>query len=136
MRILLDTNVLIAAFIARGVCHALFEYCIQKHTLISSEFILSELREKLTDKFKYSKQDADDVVRHIQTRIEIVFPDDPVESVCRDPDDDHILAAAVTGNCDYVITGDKDLLLLHSYNNIRIFSPAEFQKFEDSLKPE
>lgn len=133
MRILLDTNVLIAALIARGACHVLLEYCIEKHSLISSEFILSELREKLTGKFKYSEQDADDAVRHLQTRMEIVFPDGPVVSVCRDPDDDFILAAAFTGQCDCIITGDKDLLKLNSYQNIRIFSPTDFQKFEEKL---
>jgi len=46
--------------------------------------------------------------------------------VCRDPDDDNILAAAVSGKCDCVITGDKDLLVLKEYEGIDIFSPRDF----------
>jgi len=46
--------------------------------------------------------------------------------VCRDPDDDNILAAAVSGKCDCIITGDKDLLVLKEYEGIDIFSPRDF----------
>ena len=51
MKIVLDTNVLIAALIARGVCHELLEHCVLRHTLFTSEFILNETHEKLTEKF-------------------------------------------------------------------------------------
>ena len=52
MRVLLDTNVLIAAFIAHGFCHELLEHCARQHTLVTSDFVLGEFRDKLTDKFK------------------------------------------------------------------------------------
>lgn len=58
MRIVLDTNVLIAAFIARGTCHQLLEHCIRNHDLITSQFILDEVREKLVEKFKYTSETA------------------------------------------------------------------------------
>ena len=47
MRIVLDTNVLIAAFVSRGVCHELLEHCERQHQLISSGFILREFEDKL-----------------------------------------------------------------------------------------
>ena len=47
MKILLDTNVLIAAFVARGRCADLLEHCIERHDLFTSEFILDEFAEKL-----------------------------------------------------------------------------------------
>jgi tetratricopeptide (TPR) repeat protein len=49
VKILLDTNVLIAALISRGVCHELLEQCFLRHALFTSEFILSEMQEKLID---------------------------------------------------------------------------------------
>ena len=61
MRILLDTNVLIAAFIARGVCHELLEHCALNHELITSNFILAEVRENLLLKFNFSGELADEV---------------------------------------------------------------------------
>ncbi len=50
MKILFDTNILIAAFIVRGVCSDLLEHSIQQHLPVTSEFLLNEFREKLTGK--------------------------------------------------------------------------------------
>jgi len=53
MKLALDTNVLIAALIARGVCSDLLEHCVQQHEIVTSDFILGELRENLIHKFRY-----------------------------------------------------------------------------------
>lgn len=55
----------------------------------------------------------------------------PLESpICRDADDDNILAAAVAGLCDYIITGDNDLLEIRQYKNIQILNPRMFAELE------
>jgi len=46
--------------------------------------------------------------------------------VCRDPDDDIVLATALTGRVDYIVTGDEDLLVLKSYHSVKMRSPREF----------
>jgi predicted nucleic acid-binding protein len=51
--------------------------------------------------------------------------------VCRDPDDDNILAAARTAECVAIVTGDKDLTDLKQYEGVRILTPSEFWEFED-----
>lgn len=130
MRILLDTNILIAALIARGLCHELLEYCTQHHTLVTSEFVLGELREKLVDKFKYHPEVADKAVSLFRSRMEVVIPAEMDAPVCRDADDDNILATASSGNCNFIITGDKDLLILHSFGEIKIVNPGAFQTIE------
>ena len=130
MRIVLDTNVLIAAFIARGVCHQLFEHCISHHELVISEFILNELREKLILKFKYTSEVADEALKLLRSHVEIVSPIPLDKPVCRDADDDNILAAAATGNCECIITGDKDLLVLKQFQGIDVLSPSDFQGYE------
>ena len=130
MRIVLDTNVLIAAFIARGVCHRLLEHCIGHHTLVTSEFILNEVREKLVEKFKYMPEVTDEVIALLRSRMEIVMPALLDAPVCRDADDDNILATAVTGNCKCIVTGDKDLLILKQFQGIDIVSPSDFQAVE------
>mgnify|MGYP005838039229 CR=1 FL=1 len=61
MRILLDTNVLIAAFISRGVCGDLFEHLTRQHELITSTFILNELSEHLGNKFGYEPAEVEAV---------------------------------------------------------------------------
>lgn len=126
MKIVLDTNVLIAALIARGVCHELLEHCVLRHTLLTSDFILEETQEKLTEKFGYSVDLAEEAVSLLRSRMKLVAPANLERQVCRDPDDDNILAAAVSGKCDCIITGDKDLLVLKEYEGIDILSPRDF----------
>lgn len=130
MRIVLDTNVLIAAFVARGVCHELIEYCEREHTLVSSAFILDEFEEKLRGKFRIPP-DAAHAARALNTKyMDVVTPVPLSQPVCRDPDDDWVLATAQSGACQCIITGDKDLLALEESAGIVILSPADFWGYE------
>ncbi len=130
MRIVFDTNVLISAFIAQGKSADLLEHCVHRHEVVLSDYILGEVREKLVDKFKYSESDADEVVGLLRQNSEIVTPA-PLESpVCRDPDDDMVLATALMGKANCLVTGDKDLLVLGQFQSIPILRPAEFADFE------
>jgi putative PIN family toxin of toxin-antitoxin system len=99
VKIVLDTNVLIAALIARGLCHELLEHCVLRHTLVSSDFILNETHEKLVEKFGYSGELAYEAVSLLRSRMELVVAKELERQVCRDPDDDNILAAAISGKC-------------------------------------
>jgi putative PIN family toxin of toxin-antitoxin system len=124
---------LIAALIARGVCHDLLEHCVLRHTLITSDFILNETLEKLTEKFGYAADLADEAVGLLRSRMKLVSAAKLEREVCRDPDDDNILAAAVSGKCDCIITGDKDLLVLKAYEGVKILSPRDFITNESLL---
>jgi uncharacterized protein len=132
MKLVLDTNVLIAAFIGKGLCSNLVEHCLQVHSSITSEFILNELHEKLVQKFKYASEEANAVVELLRSRMKILVPEPLEAPVCRDPDDDIVLATAFTGNAVCIITGDKDLLVLKSFNTIEILPPSKFQGFEEN----
>jgi putative PIN family toxin of toxin-antitoxin system len=132
MKILLDTNVLIAAFIARGFCHELLEHCIRQHSLVTSTLVINEFREKLTDKFKRDAEDVEQAASILLSKMTEVTPADFGESVCRDPDDDKILATVVAGNCECIITGDKDLLVLKQYAGIDILNPSDFPDYEEA----
>jgi predicted nucleic acid-binding protein len=59
-------------------------------------------------------------------RTQLVAPATLSGAVCRDPDDDHVLAAALGASADLILTGDKDLLVLRVYQGIRIRSPRQF----------
>jgi uncharacterized protein len=131
MNLVLDTNVLIAAFIAKGSCHTLVAQCLRVHSVVTSEFILNKLREKLTQKFKYSIEDAIAVEVLLRSRVQVILPTPLARNVCRDPDDDMVLATALTGKAICIITGDKDLLTLKKFGSIDILSPSEFEAYED-----
>jgi uncharacterized protein len=130
MRVVLDTNVLIAAFIARGICSELVEHCGRQHRVITSDYILQEFRERLVGKFKYTEEEAAEAAELIRSVAETVVPIDLGSHVCRDPDDDAVLGTAVAGGADCIVTGDADLLVLREFRGIRIVRPREFLDFE------
>lgn len=134
MRLVLDTNVLLAAFISRGVCHELLEHCEREHTIVGSEFILSEFGEKLVSKFGAPPPKAREATGLLRSRMELVEPVPLEAPVCRDPDDDWVLAAAVAGTCECIVTGDKDLLSLGEYRGVRILAPNTFWNYEASCR--
>jgi uncharacterized protein len=130
MRVVLDTNVLISALIAQGVCSELLEHCSRQHRVIVSDDILRELREHLVGKFKYPEQDAAKALELVVSIAETVAPSNLTRPVCRDRDDDMVLGTAVSGNAACIVTGDADLLVLREYRGIAILRPAEFIEFE------
>src|SRR5262249_24733304 len=133
--VVLDTNVLIAAFIAQGRCADLLEHCVQRHKVVLSEFIMSEVREHLLGKFKYAESEADELVALLRHSSELVTPPPLDSPVCRDPDDDTVLATALAANADCLVTGDKDLLAIGQFRNIPILRPADFAEFEARFGP-
>ncbi len=130
MRLVLDTNIFIAAFVARGICHELLEHCERSHQMVGSEFILQEFQAKLLGKFKVPSEKASAAVALVRSQLELVKPVALDEPVCRDPDDDWVLATALAGRCECIVTGDKDLLALQTFAGIRILSPGAFWAYE------
>lgn len=130
MRITLDTNVLIAAFISQGHCHELLEHCVRHHEVVLSDFILEELREKFLEKFDMDPGDVADTEALLRSRAEVVTPVPLEEPVSRDPDDDWVLATALTGGSTCLMTGDKDLLVLEMHAAIDMVSPSDFWEYE------
>jgi len=127
MKILLDTNILVAAFTAYGFCADVTSYCMTEHQIGSSEFILTELAEKLQKKFNFSKSESLEVSGFIR-KIALIarYDENNLPKICRDVDDNHILAAAKVLEVDCIVTGDPDLLVLKDYAGIRILNPRNF----------
>jgi len=132
MKIVFDTNVLIAAFITKGVCSELLDHCIRHHHIITSEFILNEFKFQLRKKFNYQDYDIEEAINLLRQKVICINPKSINKQVCRDITDDIILGTAVAGNASCVITGDKDLLVLRQYESIDIISPGEFSIYEAS----
>jgi putative PIN family toxin of toxin-antitoxin system len=133
MNAFFDTNVLIAAFISRGRCAEVFEHCMGKHHVFISNFVLDELTEKLRKKFKYPQEEIDTAQRIILSGATIVAEATSLKISCRDKDDIHIIAAAITANADCIISGDDDLNVLKKVHGISIIKPGDFWKFEENF---
>jgi len=132
VRLVLDTNVLIAALVADGLCRDLVRRRLESHLLISSQFLLDELREKLEEKFKIRAKDVP-FLRAYAERVEILEPVVLPRNACRDRDDVVVLATAVAGKADCIITGDEDLLVLEKYDGISILTPRQWLETQDRV---
>jgi hypothetical protein len=128
MRVVFDTNVLAPILLRRGEILKL-KHRVKNNSIavITSEFILDELAEVLRLRLGMTKQHAKASSRAFIKISEVVKPI-IIEPVTRDPDDDYILATAFAGNADYLVTLDKDLLVLKACKGIKIIKPTELDK--------
>jgi len=130
MKVFIDTNVLIAAYISHGVCHDFFDHCLDKHVVYSSDFVRQELLEKLSGKLHIPEEKIRRIYTHLCAH-SIDTPEDNLpDKISRDPDDDHILAASIHAGVDCIVTGDDDLLVHKKFQGIPIVSPRDFWKLE------
>lgn len=125
MRIVFDTNIYISAAISSKFSEDLIELAAKTDlvTLLTSEEILDELREKLTSKFEYSDTIVDIFINRIRKIAELVEITRKVGVVTRDPDDNKILECAIAGNADLIVSSDQDLIKLKSFRGIGIIHP-------------
>ena len=125
MRLVFDTNVIVAGLVSEGLSHEVVETHLPDHTAILSRVLWDELVEKLRDKFDLAAGDLPllDLYRRHATWVEPRPLDEPA---CRDPDDDWVLATAIAGQAEAVVTGDDDLLALGEYEGVAILSPRRF----------
>jgi len=121
VKILFDRNVLFAAFISHGVCAGLYEESLQRGQIVVSEDILTE--EQLINKARLTPNEAREVTLSVRTHAEVVKATTLPHATCRDPDDDMILAAALEGKVDALVTVDQDLLVLNEFQTIPILNP-------------
>lgn len=126
MRVFLDTNGLVSAFVARGLCADVLELVLTQHELIGGEVVLVELRRVLIDKLAAQPAPVERTELLLRTRSHVVpKPEVHLSLGLRDPDDEWIVASAVTGQADILVTGDADLLDAHEHMPIRTVSPRQ-----------
>jgi uncharacterized protein len=77
-------------------------------------------------KFKSPVANVNIVLSNLQSTVKIVESTGEKPKVCRDPDDDNILWLAQSANANFIVTGDKDLLVLESFGTCQIVSVADF----------
>ncbi len=128
MRSVFDNNVLVSAALLAGVPRQAFDKLLDNGMVLISVPVLLELAEVLNrEKFdKYVTHD--ERMRFMVGFLKVAEMIETGETiaVCRDPKDDKLLELAVSGNADFLVTGDKDLLVLNPFRGVKIITPREF----------
>lgn len=126
MRVVLDTNVIISGLFWTGAPRRVLDLAAAgRFKSLTSPELLAELEGVLTEDFGLPQERAEMVVRDIVAHSEIVTPLGDVEADVRDLGDVKVLACALAGNADCIVTGDADLLQLAEIRGIRILTVAE-----------
>jgi len=126
MKIVLDANVIIAAFAARGLCESIMEVCLSEHEVMLCDDLLDEIRRNLRLKIKLPAMTLNEIDEFLREHGVMANPAPLHPDVCRDPEDVKVLGLAVASGADYIVTGDKDLLDLKKFQGIPILTPRSF----------
>ncbi len=125
MKIVLDTNIFIAAALKSGLSEDILYMATYTNliTLIVSKEILSEIIEKLQVKFHWPPERINFFIDYIQEISLIVNVKEKVDEITRDPDDNKILECALAGKADLIVSADQDLIKLKKFKGIGIVHP-------------
>lgn len=131
VKVVLDTNIIVSAIGFGGKPHQILVGVLQeKIKAVTSSILLAELEEVLTKKLLLSKENILLTLEEVKNVFIVVQPKKTINAV-RDAEDNRVLEAAVEGSCDYIITGDKELLKLGKWKKISILTAAQFLEIKN-----
>ena len=126
MRIFLDTNVIVSAVATRGLCADVLHVVVAEHDLLVGKTVLKELRRVLRQKLRVPAATVNELGAFLRRHSTIVSKQAPLAVSLRDADDEAVLAEAVAGGADILVSGDRDLLRIADAAPIPILAPREF----------
>lgn len=121
-----DTNVIISAFKWGGNPREVFKRLENFEPLISPEQFIELQNDIGYPKLNLSAQDIESILNFVKEAFTLVQISGKLDIIKEDPADNVILETAIEHDADYIITGDKHLLKLKKYQNVKIVTPKEF----------
>lgn len=131
MRAVFDTNILVSAFVAEGLCKRLLIRANRREfDLFVSPTIKKEFESALKRKIGLLPEEIQEAIHLLDEAAKTCDPvkrNIRVNGICRDEADHVVLEAALASRAEFIVTGDRDLLDLKEFRDIRIVSPREFE---------
>ena len=126
MRVCLDSNVLVSAFATRGLAADVLRVVLAEHELLVPVVVLTEVERVLREKFQLPEAALAVAMQVLDSQTAVPRPAAILRVAIRDPDDAWVLASAVAGAAEMLITGDADLLSVAAESPIPILTPRAF----------
>lgn len=126
MIVVLDSGIWISAFQFRGTPQAALDLVFSDHTVAICDQIVSEVRATLVRKFSWKDEEVLAILTEYisdGTHVEVTGT---LQGVCRDPKDDMVFECAVEAHAEIILSGDKDLLSVKTYNEIQVLTARQF----------
>ena len=131
MRVVLDTNTLVSAWLWRGTPFRLLQTLIEQQSeLVTSPALLAELEEilqrpRFAARLAERRTSVEELIGLYRAVAMQVSPLSTPRVVTTDADDDHVIACALAGQAELIVSGDRDLLTLHPFRHIQILNAAD-----------
>lgn len=128
IKAVLDTNVLISSIFWKGPSRHIVDLAVaNKIKSVTSPEILEEIESVLYEDFPQVPYDKiEGIIRDIMSHSQLIIPRQVTIKKLRDLKDAKIIACALGAKADYIVTGDKDLLVLAKYEAVKILTPRSF----------
>ncbi|GMO35750.1 MAG: hypothetical protein Ta2B_15870 [Termitinemataceae bacterium] len=128
MKVVIDINIFVSSFFWKGNPRKVIVRAIEG---LDELYITKEILEQISDvmnrtKFNANKESIEYYKKSIEEIANELIIDIKLQNGSRDIDDNIILECGITGNVDYIITGDDDLLVLKEFNGIKIVTPKKY----------
>jgi putative PIN family toxin of toxin-antitoxin system len=123
VRVAFDTNVLVSAVATRGLCADIFNLVLAEHQLVVSETVLAEVRRVLKQKMRVPDEVIAEFEALLRAEASVVAKAKTVSIPVRDKSDMPVLAEAISGKAEVLVTGDRDLLEITAKVPLDILSP-------------
>jgi putative PIN family toxin of toxin-antitoxin system len=127
-RVVLDSNVFISALVFGGKPREILDLALKGLIEVAvSDDILEEIKEVLQGKkFQFPKRMVRGLLSEIEDLANLVEPEEKIEAVLEDPEDNRVFECAVGSGASVIVTGDSHLLALQNFGRIKIMNPNEF----------
>ena len=126
MKVFLDTNVLVSAFAARGLCSVLLELVLLEHDLVLGRQVARELNKALRTKLRLPAARAEEILDFVSSEAMQIVDEAAAVVAKLDPQDARVLGEALAARVELFATGDAALLKLRAIEEIKIVSPRQF----------
>ena len=133
MRVVIDTNIMVSAYLGGALKAIIVSWKSGKFTLVVSDAISAEYHEVLKrPKFQIERAELDDFFALLLDKAEFVIPLETINVITSDSLDNKFIEAAIAGKAKLIVSGDNHLLELKSFKDIPIITAKEFIKQRES----